>query len=108
MPCYVVQVTLTEGRHRQVRRMCELLGLKVVALKRVRIGPIRLQNLPVGRWTALPPNLEAQLVRDLVSHSGSREPRGRAARPRRERAPSVRVERDVVIEPTAEGGVRAE
>jgi len=42
--------TLTEGRYRQIRRMCELVGLKVVALKRVRIGQVRLKDLPLGQW----------------------------------------------------------
>ena len=42
--------TLTEGRYRQIRRMCELVGLKVVALKRVRIGKVRLKDLPLGQW----------------------------------------------------------
>jgi len=37
---------LKEGRKRQIRRMCELVGLKVVGLKRVRIGRVRLGDLP--------------------------------------------------------------
>lgn len=44
---------LTEGRKRQIRRMCEQVGLKVTALKRVRIGNVRLANLPVGQWRYL-------------------------------------------------------
>jgi 23S rRNA pseudouridine2604 synthase len=44
---------LREGRKRQIRRMCEEVGLRVVALKRVRIGRIRLGALPVGRWRYL-------------------------------------------------------
>jgi 23S rRNA pseudouridine2604 synthase len=47
---------LTEGRKRQIRRMCEEVGLQVSALKRVRIGNIRLGNLPVGKWRYLRPN----------------------------------------------------
>jgi 23S rRNA pseudouridine2604 synthase len=47
---------LTEGRKRQIRRMCEGVGLQVTALKRVRIGNIRLGNLPVGKWRYLRPN----------------------------------------------------
>ncbi|HWF00277.1 MAG TPA: pseudouridine synthase [Caulobacteraceae bacterium] len=46
---------LTEGRNRQIRRMCELVGLKVQDLLRVRIGPIVLGELPEGRWRALTP-----------------------------------------------------
>lgn len=41
---------LKEGKKRQIRRMCELVGLKVTYLKRVRIGRIKLGNLPVGKW----------------------------------------------------------
>lgn len=41
---------LREGRNRQIRRMCELVGLAVVGLKRVRIGKIALGNLPYGKW----------------------------------------------------------
>jgi 23S rRNA pseudouridine2604 synthase len=44
---------LTEGKKRQIRRMCELVGLKVVGLKRVRIGQVMLGNLPLGQWRYL-------------------------------------------------------
>lgn len=44
---------LREGRKRQIRRMCELVGLAVVGLKRVRIGGVRLGDLEVGRWRYL-------------------------------------------------------
>lgn len=44
---------LNEGRKRQIRRMCEQVGLKVIGLKRVRIGKIRLGNLPPGQWRYL-------------------------------------------------------
>jgi 23S rRNA pseudouridine2604 synthase len=44
---------LNEGRKRQIRRMCELVNLKVVGLKRIRIGKIMLGNLPTGQWRFL-------------------------------------------------------
>ena len=44
---------LREGRKRQIRRMCELVGLKVIGLKRVRIGKVRLGELPLGKWRYL-------------------------------------------------------
>jgi 23S rRNA pseudouridine2604 synthase len=44
---------LVEGRKRQIRRMCELVGLKVVGLKRVRIGKVKLSDLPLGQWRFL-------------------------------------------------------
>ena len=51
-----LRVVLTEGKKRQIRRMCELVGLKVVGLKRVRIGNVMLGNLPVGQWRYLAPH----------------------------------------------------
>ncbi len=44
---------LQEGRKRQIRRMCELVGLKVIGLKRVRIGRVKLGDLPPGQWRFL-------------------------------------------------------
>lgn len=44
---------LREGRKRQIRRMCELVGLKVTGLKRVRSGRVPLGQLPVGQWRYL-------------------------------------------------------
>ena len=44
---------LREGKKRQIRRMCELVGLKVTGLKRVRIGGVRLGDLPAGQWRYL-------------------------------------------------------
>ena len=51
-----LRFVLTEGKKRQIRRMCELVGLKVVGLKRVRIGHVMLGNLPVGQWRYLAPH----------------------------------------------------
>ena len=48
-----LRFVLREGRKRQIRRMCELVGLKVVGLKRIRIGRIRLGDLPLGQWRFL-------------------------------------------------------
>ncbi len=44
---------LREGKKRQIRRMCEMVGLQVLALKRVRIGRVKLGNLPMGQWRYL-------------------------------------------------------
>lgn len=41
---------LKEGRNRQIRRMCDLVGLTVTDLQRIRIGPLKLADLPEGRW----------------------------------------------------------
>jgi 23S rRNA pseudouridine2604 synthase len=48
-----LRVVLREGRKRQIRRMCELVGLRVLGLKRVRIGSVALGPLPVGQWRYL-------------------------------------------------------
>lgn len=48
-----LRFVLREGRKRQIRRMCELVGLRVTGLKRVRIGKIRLGDLPPGQWRYL-------------------------------------------------------
>ncbi len=47
------RMVLTEGRKRQIRRMCDKVSLEVTGLKRVRIGNIRLGSLPVGKWRLL-------------------------------------------------------
>jgi 23S rRNA pseudouridine2604 synthase len=48
-----LRFVLYEGRKRQIRRMCELVGLRVVGLKRVRIGKVKLGDLPLGQWRFL-------------------------------------------------------
>nr|UOP05408.1 rRNA pseudouridine synthase [Conchiformibius kuhniae] len=47
---------LTQGKKRQIRRMCELVGLRVVGLKRIRIGRVKLGKLPAGQWRYLAPD----------------------------------------------------
>jgi 23S rRNA pseudouridine2604 synthase len=51
-----LRFVLREGRKRQIRRMCEMVGLKVTALKRVRSGQVLLGALPVGKWRYLGAN----------------------------------------------------
>jgi 23S rRNA pseudouridine2604 synthase len=48
-----LRFVLRQGKKRQIRRMCELVGLTVAGLKRVRIGNVMLGNLPVGLWRYL-------------------------------------------------------
>jgi len=48
-----LRFVLREGKKRQIRRMCELVGLKVTGLKRVRIGKVLLGDLPQGQWRYL-------------------------------------------------------
>ncbi|AKJ29994.1 pseudouridine synthase [Caldimonas brevitalea] len=51
-----LRFVLREGKKRQIRRMCEAVGLKVVGLKRVRIGRVVLGDLPPGQWRYLGPD----------------------------------------------------
>jgi len=48
-----LRFVLKEGKKRQIRRMCELVGLRVTGLKRVRIGNVMLGDLPTGKWRYL-------------------------------------------------------
>jgi 23S rRNA pseudouridine2604 synthase len=50
-----LRFVLKEGKKRQIRRMCEAVGLQVLGLKRVRIGGVALGNLPSGQWRYLAP-----------------------------------------------------
>jgi 23S rRNA pseudouridine2605 synthase len=50
-----LEITLTEGRNRQVRRMVEALGAHVLKLVRVKVGSIAIGTLPIGKWRLLTP-----------------------------------------------------
>lgn len=75
LPCKVKRVAertfniiLTEGRNRQIRRMCEAFGYKVRRLKRIRIMNIHLADLPRGKWRDLTEDEKAVLFRDIHYH----------------------------------------
>ena len=51
-----LRFVLKQGKKRQIRRMCELVGLRVVGLKRIRVGRIKLGALPQGKWRYLQAN----------------------------------------------------
>ena len=51
-----IQMNLYEGRNRQIRRMCEAAGLKVLRLQRIAIGDLGLGDLPLGKWRELTPD----------------------------------------------------
>ncbi len=57
----VLSITIHEGRNRQVRKMCQAVGFKVMGLKRVSEGGLHLGNLPVGKWRHLNEN-EVRLI----------------------------------------------
>jgi 23S rRNA pseudouridine2604 synthase len=58
----LLRFVLTEGRNRQIRRMCELVDLAVVDLQRIRVGPVTLGDLPEGRWRPMSPAERAALT----------------------------------------------
>lgn len=55
-------IVLQEGRNRQIRRMCELVELKVVDLFRVRVGTLTLDDMPEGYWRHITPQERAALI----------------------------------------------
>ncbi|MBC6980887.1 pseudouridine synthase [Caulobacter sp. 17J80-11] len=57
-----LRFVLKEGRNRQIRRMCELVDLRVVDLHRVRVGPLKLGDLPEGMWRPLTAEERAALI----------------------------------------------
>ena len=59
------RMILTEGLNRQIRRMCEYFGYRVVTLRRVRIMNIELGNLPVGKWRYVSPDELQKLEQSL-------------------------------------------
>lgn len=66
-----LKITLTEGRNREVRRMVEAIGSKVLKLVRVAIGPVRIGDLQIGKWRAL----TAAEVRGLAPELSTRDAR---------------------------------
>ncbi|CAN5343748.1 hypothetical protein BH10PSE2_BH10PSE2_19190 [soil metagenome] len=62
MESFRLKFILREGRNRQIRRMCEMVDLEVIDLIRVRVGPIRLDGVPEGRWRVITPEERAALV----------------------------------------------
>ena len=62
----VLQMTISEGRNRQIRKMCEAVGLEVARLKRPAVGPITLGMLKPGTWRDLKPE-ELRALRNVIS-----------------------------------------
>lgn len=68
-----LELVLTEGRNRQVRRMVEAVGSKVLKLVRTAIGPIRIGDLPIGHWRELTPEEVRALGGTRHSAAGPQE-----------------------------------
>ena len=65
----VLQITIHEGRNRQVRRMCDAVGFPVLRLVRTRIGPIRDRKLQPGEWRKLKPNEVSALIASVAQET---------------------------------------
>jgi 23S rRNA pseudouridine2604 synthase len=68
----VFRIILTQGLNRQIRRMCEAFGYKVLKLKRIRIMNIHLKDLPTGKWRYLTAE-ELSTLNSLISASDKTE-----------------------------------
>lgn len=62
----VLRLTIFEGKNRQIRRMCEALGLEVARLRRISVGPVKLGMLQPGKWRELTP-VEVGALRGAVT-----------------------------------------
>lgn len=69
----VFRIILTQGLNRQIRRMCEFFGYKVVKLERVRIMNIKLGNLPIGKWRSITENELRELDKLIKSSKKTEE-----------------------------------
>ncbi|MEO0466961.1 MAG: pseudouridine synthase [Pseudomonadota bacterium] len=91
-----LRFVLREGRNRQIRRMCDLVELRVVDLKRIRIGPLELGDLPEGQWRTLTPDERAALIAQPVRKPKPASQRGQpagakpTAKPQRRTSPPPR------------------
>jgi hypothetical protein len=83
-----LSITLAEGKNRQVRRMCEAVGLPVEKLVRVAFGGLRLGALPPGRWRYLESAEVELLRRPAPPPRPARPPRGRQRPSRQAAAPA--------------------
>lgn len=59
----LLEITISEGRYRQIRRMCEAVGHPVCDLMRIAVGDIKLGNLPYGKWRYLNPEEIKRLLK---------------------------------------------
>jgi 23S rRNA pseudouridine2605 synthase len=82
-----LEIVLHEGRKRQVRRMCEAVGHRVVRLERIAFGPLRLGDLPLGRHRRLGAAEVEQLRRAATAPGGGGRPVSRPPRPSSGRPP---------------------
>ena len=111
-----LEITITEGRNRQVRRMLEAVDSKVMKLVRTAIGPIRIGELPIGRWRNLSddevaalggPTRAGRAEREMATAHGPRPSRDRSERPGEERRGASGTGRDGLAADRQRAGDRA-
>ncbi len=83
----LVEITISQGLNRQVRRMLANVGVPVKSLKRISIGKLKLGNLATGKYRPLSPAEIASLKREAGAAASGEAPRQRAARKRPTRPP---------------------
>lgn len=71
-----LEITIHEGRYRQIRRMCETLGHDVLKLRRTKVGPLDLKGVPIGRFRELTPG-EVRALMQKPGAGGGKGGRGR-------------------------------
>jgi pseudouridine synthase len=75
-----IEMTITQGRTRQIRKMCEAVGHQVLKLKRVQVGPLNLGKLPSGEWRMLT-DKEVAMLKKLMQNKNPqlhKRPSGRS------------------------------
>ena len=102
---FIVELVLSEGRNRQVRRMLDTVGHSVLRLVRTRIGPIWLQDLPEGHWRELSPG-EVRLIQEgyTGSQADAKTVTGRPVRPSRPSFDDDRPSAPRPFRPAGSGG----
>lgn len=76
----VLEMVLYEGRNREIRKMCETLGLEVARLKRIAVGPVKLGMLQPGKWRELTKEEIRALKREAAGMAENRPQKGKGRR----------------------------
>ena len=100
----VLEITLHEGRNRQIRRMCEAVGLEVIRLKRSAEGPVKLGMLQPGEYRELKKSEISALRNAALKAAPARKAAPAAARPRPHQARLSRLNHNILCKQTAPQG----
>jgi len=97
----VLQITIHEGRNRQIRKMCEAVGLEVARLKRTTVGPLKLGMLQPGEWRELKPT-EVGMLRNAVKTAEESKPQ--KVKDREKEAREAKLQKERSTKGTFRGG----